>query len=135
MDRGLEQFMGPHGHTHRGGRRALSLLRRHIYLEESFLFPLFQKAGYEAPVDLMLQEHVVIWEGIERVAALLLPGKTVFREDETRLLLMLLGEHNTKEESILYDRLDLVLEADAQVEFLRDLGDVRVPSGWSCGVA
>ena len=43
--------------------RAIRALRRHIYLEEEFLFPLLREAepGLAAPVFVMLREHAQIW--------------------------------------------------------------------------
>src|SRR5579859_6461595 len=43
--------------------RAIGALRRHIYLEEEFLFPLLGEAdpALRAPVFVMLREHAQIW--------------------------------------------------------------------------
>ncbi len=43
--------------------RAIGALRRHIYLEEEFLFPLLRQAepGLTAPILVMLREHAEIW--------------------------------------------------------------------------
>ena len=54
-----------------GGReppaRAIRALRRHIYLEEEFLFPLLRDAepGLAAPVFVMLREHAQIWATLD----------------------------------------------------------------------
>lgn len=37
--------------------RAMDALRRHIYLEEEFLFPPLRAVGMVAPVFVMLREH------------------------------------------------------------------------------
>ena len=53
--------------------RAIGALRRHIYLEEEFLFPLLHEAdpGLAAPMFVMLREHAQIWgtlDSLERAA-------------------------------------------------------------------
>src|SRR5690349_23205860 len=53
--------------------RAASGLRRHIYLEEEFLFPLLREAEprLAAPLFVMLREHAQIWgtlDSLERAA-------------------------------------------------------------------
>jgi regulator of cell morphogenesis and NO signaling len=47
--------------------RAIRALRRHIYLEEEFLFPLLREAeaGLTAPVFVMLREHAQIWATLD----------------------------------------------------------------------
>jgi len=47
--------------------RAIRALRRHIYLEEEFLFPLLGEAepALRAPVFVMLREHAQIWNTLD----------------------------------------------------------------------
>jgi regulator of cell morphogenesis and NO signaling len=64
IDHGIEAFLA----GRREGRadfdalaRAVEALRRHIFLEEEFLFPPLRAAGLVAPVFVMLREHGEIW--------------------------------------------------------------------------
>ena len=47
--------------------RASRALRRHIYLEEEFLFPLLHQAepALAAPIFVMLREHAQIWATLD----------------------------------------------------------------------
>ena len=45
--------------------RAMDALRRHIYLEEEFLFPPLRSAGLMAPVFVMLREHGEMWKTLD----------------------------------------------------------------------
>src|SRR5690554_5908558 len=64
IDDGLEIFSaGGEGTDERREalERAIRALRRHIYLEEEFLFPPLREAGLVAPIFVMLREHAQIW--------------------------------------------------------------------------
>jgi hemerythrin-like domain-containing protein len=115
-------------------RRALAALRRHIYLEEEFLFPPMRDAGFVAPIFVMLREHGELWrtmDGIERVAGREAPEVAA----GCRELLAQLEKHNAKEEPILYTRADDVLGAPAGGELLAFLAGGRMPEGWVCARA
>src|SRR5512139_1430603 len=45
--------------------RAIRALRRHIYVEEEFLFPTLREAGLLPPVLVMLREHAQIWTTLD----------------------------------------------------------------------
>lgn len=114
-------------------KRAMEGLRRHIYLEEEFLFPPLRDAGLMAPVLVMLREHGEIWRAMDRLDAAVArgPADGGAREmcDE---LLELLDRHNSKEEPILYPQADAVLKPEA-LDRLRDLlATGRLPEGWVC---
>ena len=49
--------------------RASRALRRHIYLEEEFLFPLLHQAepALAAPIFVMLREHAQIWGTLDEL--------------------------------------------------------------------
>src|SRR3546814_387339 len=51
--------------------RAMAGLRRHIYLEEEFLFPPLREAGMMMPIFVMLREHGELWNTMDAVDALL----------------------------------------------------------------
>lgn len=113
--------------------RAVHALRRHIYLEEEFLFPLLCKAdpGLTAPVFVLLREHAQVWATLESVERELGAG-TGPSHSLCRQLTVQLLHHNLKEEKTLYPRADDLL-ATAAAERLRaflDCGDF--PGGWVC---
>ncbi len=138
IDRAIEEFLAGGG---RGDRvasllTAIEALRRHIYLEEEFLFPPMRDAGFVAPIFVMLREHGELWttmDSIERD----LGGETA--EDvlsgECKWLLAQLERHNSKEEPILYPHADAVLGAPASEELVAFLESGRMPEGWVCAQA
>lgn len=114
-------------------RTALAGLRRHIYLEEQFLFPPLQAAGLMGPIFVMLREHGALWRAMDAVEAL--PpspfGTAAIREACTALL-VLLDAHNSKEEPIIYAQADKILDAAASAELLDFLAQGTAPGGWVC---
>jgi regulator of cell morphogenesis and NO signaling len=138
VDAAIEAFTG--GPQDDQGRadlsRALSVLRRHIYIEEEFLFPALREAGLDGPVMVMLREHAEIWKLLDTIepeltsigdAAHWAGGATLCRE-----LDFLLREHNLKEERVLYPLADRVLtvEVISRVGSVLDSGSL--PQGWLC---
>jgi hypothetical protein len=114
--------------------RAIRALRRHIYLEEGFLFPLLREAdtGLTAPLLLMLREHAQIWavlDTLEREPA----GDAapaLCKQLSVRLL-----HHNLQEEKILYPQADDALPP-AAADLLRTfLTAGELPEGWVCAKA
>lgn len=88
-------------------------LKRHIVWEEDVLFPLFEsKTGMtgSGPTSVMRQEHRLIGEALEQ-----LHGKVRSADPdcdaEAGQLTGLLGEHNSKEENVLYPMLDRLIQA------------------------
>ena len=115
---------------------AVQALRRHIYLEEEFLFPPLRDAGFVAPIFVMLREHGELWrtmDSIERALA----GETadVAVPGECKWLLAQLEKHNAKEEPILYPHADKVLGAPASAKLRMFLESGRMPDGWECARA
>lgn len=111
--------------------RAISALRRHIYLEEEFLFPLLGEAepALRAPVFVMLREHAQIWgtlDALERE-----PGGSTGHALRRQLTSQLL-HHNLKEERVLYPRADDVLPPAAASRLRAFLGSGELPEGWVC---
>ncbi|MDA8323902.1 MAG: hemerythrin domain-containing protein [Actinomycetota bacterium] len=111
--------------------RAIGALRRHIYLEEEFLFPLLRRAepGLTAPILVMLREHAEIWPLLDELdrgaAAGSRPG--LVRQLTTRLL-----HHNLKEERVLYPRADAVLSESDADRLRAFLASGNLPAGWVC---
>ena len=116
--------------------RAMAGLRRHIYLEEEFLFPPLREAGMMMPIFVMLREHGELWNTLDAVDALLEkdtnPEATLNACRELLAQLAQLAQHNSKEEPIIYPQADTVLTAEASTELSAFLADGRMPDGWVC---
>lgn len=113
-------------------RNAMSALRRHIYLEETFLFPPLRAAGQMMPIMVMLREHGVLWAAMDDIDAALSAAAQGSADhpallDQCRALLALLDRHNSKEEPVIYSRVDFDL-----ADFLHA---GRTPDGWVCETA
>ncbi|HET8615990.1 MAG TPA: hemerythrin domain-containing protein [Actinomycetales bacterium] len=111
--------------------RAMSALRRHIYLEEEFVFPVLRAAGMVPPVFVMLREHGEIWTAMDSIEAEVaggLGGDAVIAT--CRALLTQLEAHNSKEEPIIYPQADALLDAEAQRKLFAFLDSGEMPPGW-----
>lgn len=130
IDAGIAAFTASPGDP-RPLARAIRALRRHIYLEEEFLFPLLGEAepGLRAPVFVMLREHAQIWAALDTLEREPAPGTALVlcRQLTVRLL-----HHNLKEEKILYPRADDALPPAAASRLRAFLGSGELPEGWVC---
>ena len=111
--------------------RAVDALRRHIYLEEEFLFTPLREAGMVPPVFVMLREHGEIWKALDALDAQLATetgDEAVL--DTCRQLEALLEAHNSKEEPIIYPKADAVLTAPASEQLHTFIASGRMPEGW-----
>ncbi len=139
IDAGIEAFLA--GQAERQPRtepltQAIGALRRHIFLEEEFLFPPLRDAGLVAPIFVMLREHGEIWDALDALDAQLAinPGAAAMSEI-CRTLLEQLERHNAKEEPIVYPQADDVLTAAASAGLSSFLATGRMPDGWVCARA
>jgi hemerythrin-like domain-containing protein len=111
---------------------AMSALRRHIYLEELFLFPPL-RSELAVPTIVMLREHGELWRTADELEAKLAEGTP---DDEVRSLcrelLARLASHNGKEEPIFYTRADPGLSAAESAELRAFLDSGTMPEGWVC---
>lgn len=139
IDGGIEEFIA---HSTDGAGdpaplvRAMTGLRRHIYLEEEFLFPPLKAAGMMMPIFVMLREHGGLWNAMDALEAQL--GAATNDEslvNACRELLALLDAHNSKEEPIIYTQADRILSAEASDELREFLSDGHTPDGWTCAQA
>ena len=113
--------------------RAMMGLRRHIYLEEEFLFPPLREAGLVAPIFVMLREHGEMWRTLDALDTELAGGTSSAAVlDMCRELAAQLDAHNSKEEPIIYPQADGVLTDSASAELTAFLGSGRMPAGWVC---
>lgn len=114
-------------------RRAIAALRRHIYLEEEFLFPPLRAAGLVPPVFVMLREHGQIWTTLDEIE------RSLATDPDIRATLTLchqltvaLQHHNLKEERILYPHADEVLTGAADQQLRAFIQSGQLPAGWVC---
>ena len=130
IDKGIAAFTASPGNP-QPLMSAIQALRRHIYLEEEFLFPLLGEAepGLRAPVFVMLREHAQIWATLDTLEREPAPGTALVlcRQLTVRLL-----HHNLKEEKILYPRADDALPPAAAGRLRAFLGSAELPEGWVC---
>ena len=136
IDDGIEAYtaaLSPADRDRRALTRAIHALRRHIYLEEEFLFPALHEAGLVAPVFVMLREHGQLWQTLDALERDLdggMPGGDALAL--CHRLTVQLQHHNLKEERILYPQADDVLTASAGARLRAFLESGALPEGWIC---
>ena len=106
IDKDIDRFLNVSDDTGRDSApllRAISALRRHIYLEEEFFFPALSDPALAAPVFVMLREHAQMWQLLDSLEqqARTRDG-SVAATQLCRQLVVLLQHHNQKEERIIY---------------------------------
>jgi iron-sulfur cluster repair protein YtfE (RIC family) len=115
--------------------RAAGALRRHIYLEEEFLFPPLRAAGMLPPVLVMLREHGEIWRSLDAIQAIDPDADGGVARERCGELLAQLASHNAKEEPIIYPQGDAVLTEEATTELREFISSGKMPEGWACAQA
>ena len=114
-------------------RQALHSLRRHIYLEEAFLFPPLKVGGLVMPIFVMLREHGEMWSAMETLEKLLdASADADTLRGACRELLAKLDDHNSKEEPILYPQADILIDAEAARSLHGQIESGTMPEGWRC---
>ena len=87
-------------------------MRRHIAMEEEVLFPAFESAasmGGGGPTAVMRMEHKQMTGLLEQIGAAMESGDAEQAMDIGDTLLMLIQQHNIKEEGMLYPMAENVL--------------------------
>ena len=111
----------------------LEALRRHIYLEEVFVFPPVRKAGIVMPIFVMMREHGQLWNTMDALTELLADGRDGLRLKDTRdQLLEQLHEHNFKEEPVIYLHAEYDWTAPTSAELSQFIVTGCIPDGWVC---
>lgn len=130
IDAGIAAFTAA-PHARQSLARAIRALRRHIYLEEEFPFPLLCQAepGLAAPVFVVLREHAQIWATLDTPERepVTSTGLVLCRQLTVRLL-----HHNLKEDRVLYPRADDGLPPAAAARLRAFLGSGELPDEWVC---
>lgn len=135
IDEGIERFTAapPPDRDGRSLTRAIQALRRHVYLEEEFLFPALYNAELAGQILVTLREHAQIWTTLDALERKLETGAADGTEDMLcRKLTVRLLHHNLKEEKKLYPQADAVLTASATARLHAFLDSGRLPEGWVC---
>lgn len=114
---------------------AMAALRRHIYLEEEFVFPALASGGLGIPIQVMLREHGAIWRAMDALETRLADAEPARLKDDCLELLRLLESHNAKEEPVIYPRAQPALGPEEQAELATFLASGQMPSGWVCRTA
>lgn len=139
IDGGIEEFIA---HSTDGAGdpaplvRAMTGLRRHIYLEEEFLFPPLKAAGMMMPIFVMLREHGQLWAtmaGLDEALAEPVDAAAVAAARD--VLTTQLAAHNGKEEPIIYPYADTGLSEPTSVQLREFLATGLTPPGWVCHAA
>lgn len=116
---------------------AVHLLRRHIYVEEAFLFPVIETDGHRAmALAQMRYEHGDMWPHIEFAIALLAAHADL--DDllpASEAMLNLLHVHDRKEEEAIYSVADRYPCDATQPSFTELFGTSDIPRGWKCRYA
>lgn len=132
IDRGVEAFGAGDADAVAALTAAIAALRRHIYLEEEFLFPPMMDE-LAIPIGVMLREHGELWRTLETLEAQL--GEAADATAAAPIcegLLAQLELHNSKEEPIFYTRADASLGPEATAELKAFLDSGQMPAGWTC---
>ncbi len=86
-------------------------MARHFLMEEDKLFPMLLSAGGpDAPVNVMVMEHAQMNELIDQIAHSLEKKESETYGGLSETLLIMMQQHNLKEEQILYPIADKLLE-------------------------
>jgi len=109
---------------------AIAGLRRHIYLEEQFLFPPLHEAGLITPIVVMLREHGQIWDALDTLESDLAANNDVLML--CRQLAVRLQHHNLKEEKVIYPHADETLPVQERARLRDQLAVSELPAGWAC---
>ncbi len=136
IDGGIEEYSAglSHGDSNSSPLlRAMNGLRRHIYLEEEFLFPPLKTSGLGMPIFVMAREHGDLWDAMDGLDSLLASdaGNEVLH-NACRELLAKLDSHNSKEEPIIYPQADTALDSDESAKLQEFLDSGNMPDGWRC---
>ncbi|HEY9437276.1 MAG TPA: hemerythrin domain-containing protein [Streptomyces sp.] len=138
IDRGIETFVaeagdgGAESYTAAPLVEAIEALKRHIYLEEAFLFPPLREAGLTMPIFVMLREHGELWKTMDALTALLDEKADSQRlRDTCTEFLAQLDQHNSKEEPVIYPQATSLSEA-ATADLAEFIASGQTPYNWVC---
>jgi hemerythrin-like domain-containing protein len=97
------------------GQKYEASMQRHIAMEEEVIFPAFDAKsgmGGGGPVAVMKMEHQQMRGLLEQIGEAIEAGKGQLALDIGDTLLMLIQQHNVKEEGMLYPMAENLLSGD-----------------------
>jgi hemerythrin-like domain-containing protein len=115
-------------HAEQMHARFCQAMDAHLAAEETILFPVFESTTgmTEGPTQVMRAEHAQMREIIEQLTQSLAQRQPERYADLAEMLLILMQQHNLKEENILYPMCDRSL-AQRSDEVVRRLVQVLTP--------
>lgn len=134
IDGGIEAYLAATGATPDQSEtlvRSLAGLRRHIYLEEEFLFPPLKRSGLMGPIFAMEREHGQLWNAMAGIDSSIERGDSPGARTACTELLRLLDKHNAMEEKVIYSQADELLDETASSALGDFLGSGTLPENWS----
>lgn len=102
-------------------------LRRHIRLEDEVLFPVFERVTgmTSGPTTVMRDEHRMIERHLDQMVAAVAQGDPGVFTTEKLAMMGVLGEHNAKEESVVYPMTDARLRDAERAALVAELRAFR----------
>lgn len=134
IDGGIEAYLAATGADQDQAEplvHSLAGLRRHIYLEEEFLFPPLKKSGLMGPIFAMEREHGQLWDIMAGIDSSIERGDALGVRTACTALLALLDKHNAIEEKVIYSQADGLLDETASSTLGGFLGTGVLPADWS----
>ncbi len=102
-------------------------LKRHIIWEEEILFPMFEeKSGMGpgmGPTEVMRNEHQIIQQVLEAIHSKVREANPNSDEEE-KALLEVLGNHNMKEENVLYPSIDKLVSEEETAHIFTKMEEI-----------
>ena len=94
-------------------------LERHIAFEELLLFPLFEARAGGGPLPVMRHEHEHIRVALRALTTALDKHDAAAFDGAVEMLVGVLGDHNVKEESVLYPTFDRLTSDSEREDLIR----------------
>ena len=136
IERGIYDFLVQRGgaaSATEGLRISMATLRRHIYLEEEFLFPALTQADLAGPVFAMSKDHRELWVTLDRMQEHLDEGSSASTQQKVgRILRAEVDRHVSKEVPIVFSQAEDALSEPEQEDLKVFIGNVTLPEGWVC---
>lgn len=108
-------------------------IQRHIYFEETSLFPIAVDDSNRAKINGLEVEHAGIWQLIDKIQAYMVKGDLIRGIDRTEGLARLLHTHVNAELETVYSKLDKSENVDNK-KLIEEFNKSEMPEGWVCKV-
>ncbi|MBU0500581.1 MAG: hemerythrin domain-containing protein [Gammaproteobacteria bacterium] len=103
--------------------RFIESMQKHFAIEEERLFPAFEKATgmTQGPTAIMRQEHIQLRGLLDELQESVIARDRRAVGGVCETLLIMMQQHNLKEENILYPMMDQTLDPEIQLHLERGL--------------